>query len=226
MDATAPILDQDVTTPVLEELQARQGDNPGVAFHDEPYRFDARDWYWKTRDGSLFSSARIAFVSPGDADYIAWAADGRTPTPYPCDPDGNESAAELQFVLDATGGHATLSHYAGGVRYSIEVAGVTVTVGGAEVVVSTARDNRDGMRDTMLRILTRMRKDGDILKIFADGVPRPATNAEAQAAIEAASDHVQDAFNHEEIVAADIASDKIKTRNGVDAAFADLAPAA
>ena len=78
----------------------------------------------------------------------------------------------------------------------------------------------------MLRILTRMRKDGDILKIFADGVPRAATNAEAQAAIEAASDHVQDAFNHEELVAADITSGKIKTREGVDAAFADLAPAA
>lgn len=223
MDATAPVLVEDAIDPVLAELQARQGEALVGLMLDEPYRFDPRDWYWRCRDGSLFSSARIAFVGPGDADYLAWAADGRTPTPYPVDTEGNESAAELQVVLDPSGGHATLAHYAGAVRYDFEVSGVAVTIGGEEVLVSTTRENRVGMQDTTLRLLTKARKNGEILKIFTDGVPRPATNAEAEKAINAASDRIQNDFDYEQIAVADLATGTITTREGVDAAFADLA---
>lgn len=178
------------------------------------------DWYWRRSDGKLFSSARIAVVNANDPDFVAWSAPGRVPTPWPRDETGVEQVSELQDVLGKHGLFASLEAYAAGVRYEVEVAGVLVTVGGDQARVSTARENRDGMRDTMLRLLTRMRKDGDVLKIFSDGVPRQATNAEAEAAIAAASDHVQAAFNREEAVAGEIASGAIRTREQVDAAFA------
>lgn len=113
-----------------------------------------------------------------------------------------------------------LTAYAAAKRYAVEVAGVAATIGGQSVVVSTARDMRDGMRDTMLRILVGLRKDGDALKIFADGVPRAATNAEAAAMIGAASNHVQAAFNVEEVLVAAINANppSITTLAQIDAA--------
>lgn len=187
----------------------------------KPPTYTPSDWYWRRSDGALFSSRRIKFVSEEDEEYLLWKKGeaGRHWSIYPRDENGEESASALQALLPS-GVFASLENYASGVRYEAEISGVEVSVGGEMVRVSTARDNRDGMRDTMLRLLTGLRIDGDVLKIFTDGVSRPATNAEAQSAIAAASTHVQEAFNLEELVVADIKSGKITAVEEVDEAFA------
>jgi hypothetical protein len=57
------------------------------------------DWYWRAASGRLFSSARRALVEATDPAYLAWREAGGTPTPYPRDEAGAESAAELRAVL-------------------------------------------------------------------------------------------------------------------------------
>lgn len=185
-------------------------------------QYDARDWYWRREDGSLFSSARIESVADSDPDFLAWAEDGTPVSQYPRDEAGNESVAELQRVLDAYDLHASLAAYQAKVRYGAEIRGVTVEVGGEPVPVSTRREDRDGLGQTMLAILGGLRADGASFK-FADGVSRPATNAEMQVAIATAFGHVQAAFDTETTVLADIAAGTIATKAEVEAAYADPA---
>lgn len=57
------------------------------------------DWYWRKKDGSVYSSARDVEVSGDDELFRAWLDGGGRPTPYPRDAAGNESWAELMKVL-------------------------------------------------------------------------------------------------------------------------------
>jgi hypothetical protein len=56
--------------------------------------FDASNWYWVVASGTaqVYHSARVAYVLPSDAAYVAWLAAGNLPTQIP-------SAAELLGVL-------------------------------------------------------------------------------------------------------------------------------
>lgn len=183
--------------------------------------YDGRNWYWAKKDGTFFSSDRILAVPASDPIFRAWAEDGTQPSRYPLDEHGNESEAELQYVLDDYGRFASLDRYAAAARYEAEIAGVTVKVGGKDVPVSTRRDDRDGLRDTALAITLGLRPDKAMFK-FADGVSRPATNAEMGEAIAAAFGHVQACFDAEATVRKSIASGSAKTTEQVDAAFSAL----
>ena len=186
--------------------------------------YDPADWYWRKEDGSLFSSARVATVSNEDETFLQWTQAGlRTPTNWPRDEHGAETVGALQSALDPVGGHASLQHYASGIRYLVEVAGAMATVGGKSVLVSTARgEDRSALSNTMIAILAGVRQDGAAFK-FADGGSRPVTNDEMKAAIVAAFHHVQAAFDLEQDVIGKIGSGKVKTIEQVDEIFALLA---
>lgn len=183
--------------------------------------YDAEDWYWQRSDGTLFSSRRLETVPPTDRDFQAWSSRGNIPTPYPKE-DGRESTAALQVELDKYNLHASLDHYAAGVRYAAEISGVDAKIGGETLRIATDRDTVAGMQVVILRLMRGIRKDGEALKVFADGAIRPATNADAEAAIDAALNHVQAAFDLEGMVQADIAAGKITSKADVDSAFTAL----
>jgi len=187
-----------------------------------PKIYNVSDWYWLASDGRMFSSSQQALVQPNDAAFKAWSEDGSEPTPWPVS-DGQQTEAALQWVFDNAGApvYVTLSAYAADARYRVEISGVTAQIGGADAPVSTKREDRDGLRDTLSAIAQGWRKDGGMFK-FADGIPRAATNDEMKAAIGAAFAHVQAAYDAEGAVQADLASKKpkIKTRDAVDAALA------
>jgi hypothetical protein len=61
--------------------------------------YDPSHWYWLAADGQVFSSAARALLPATDPAYLAWTAAGGTPTPWPRDEAGAESAAELRAVL-------------------------------------------------------------------------------------------------------------------------------
>lgn len=180
------------------------------------------DWYWLKEDGMLFSSASLQTVKETDPAYVQWASDGTPPSRFPKDEAGKESDAEMQAVLAPWNLFGSLKAYLANVRYEAEVSGVTATVGGEEVLMSTRREDRDGARDTLLAIISGLRSDGAVFK-FADGVSRPATNDEMKAAIAAAFAHVQACFDREAEISAAIDAGKTKTRAQVDKAFAKLA---
>lgn len=207
--------------PALKELVGRFGDR---LFDNDPpkteWAYDARHWFWLRANGSVFASAKIATVAPGDPDYLDFLASGRLPTPYPRDAAGAESVAELQAAIGRGGAFASLEAYAAARRYALEVAGVPVKVGGTVLTVSTAREVAPTLRAVLTDLQAKIRRDGDVLKVFADGIPRSATNAEAKAAAQAGLAHIQAAFNLEGAVVAEIAAGTIADKAGVDAAFA------
>ena len=218
--ALVPI-DPNTVEPHLKELVARFG---ARLFDNDPpkteWAYDPRNWFWIHRDGSVFSSARISTVAPGEPDYRDFLASGRLPTAYPTDEAGAESASELQAAIGRGGGFASLEAYVAARRYALEIAGVAVKIGGAPVAVSTAREMAPTLRATLTDIREKIRKDGDVLKVFADGIPRAATNAEARAAATAGLQHIQAAFNLEGALAGQIAAGTLTDKAGVDAAFA------
>lgn len=220
-------VDLTVVPPQLKELVGRFGDR---LFDNDPPKtevgYDPRAWYWIRRDGSVFSSERIATVAPGDAEYVAFLAAGKHPTKYPEDEHDNESVAELQAAIGPRGGFASLEAYAAALRYEREVAGAVATIGDVEVLVSTARADAGALRNTLFDIQLGLRVDGDVLKIFADGVPRNPTVAEAKAAAQAGLRHIQAAFNLEGEVLAALKAGTIRDKAGVEAAFAEPAEAA
>ncbi|GJE45380.1 DUF4376 domain-containing protein [Methylobacterium soli] len=111
-----------------------------------------------------------------------------------------------------------LAAYAAAVRYDREKGTVTVTIGkDKKVPLSIAREDRDGLRDTLLAISSGLRKDGDVFK-FADGTPRAATNAEMQDAVTKAFGYVQALYNKESELLP-LLGGQLKTYADVDAAF-------
>ena len=61
--------------------------------------YDPSHWYWLAADGQVYSSAARALRPATDPAYLAWTAAGGTPTLWPRDEAGQESAAELRAVL-------------------------------------------------------------------------------------------------------------------------------
>lgn len=213
--------DLNAVDPALKELVGRFG---ARLFDNDPpkteWAYDPRRWYWLRRDGTVFSSARIATVMPDDPDYAAFLGSRRLPTAYPKDEAGAESVAELQAAIGRGGGFASLEAYVAARRYALEIAGVVVKIGGAAVVVSTAREVAPTLRAVLTDLQAKIRKDGDVLKVFADGIPRAATNAEAKAAATAGLTHIQAAFNLEGALAGQLTAGTLTDKAGVDAAFA------
>lgn len=186
-----------------------------------PKPYTPMDWYWLAEDGRVFSSARSTLVSSDDAGFSAWKQDGTEPSRWPADDQGNQTTSGLQAVLTPYGLFADLSAYAAARRYAVEIAGITAKIGGADAPVSTAREDRDGLRDTLTAITLNWRKDGANFK-FADGVPRAATNDEMKASCGAAFAYVQAVFDCEAAIQSDLASSKpsLTTRAQVDTRFA------
>ena len=68
-----------------------------------------RDWYWVASDGRVFASARCAIVTAADADFLAFKADGFSPSAWPADDTEEQTTASLQAVLAPFGLAADLA---------------------------------------------------------------------------------------------------------------------
>ncbi|CAD5276532.1 conserved hypothetical protein [Bosea sp. 62] len=127
-----------------------------------------------------------------------------------------------QAALDAAltaGPVVDLIAYLKELRWRREVGGVTVEVGGAPVLVSTARgDDRATLHATLTAITMGLRADGATYN-FVDGRPRAVSNADMQVAILAALSHVQAAFDLEMALTVEIEAGTITTTAQLDAAF-------
>jgi len=60
--------------------------------------FTRDNWYWRLADGRIWSSERAAFVPEDSAAFLAWTADGTTPSEAP-DASGEASARGLREAL-------------------------------------------------------------------------------------------------------------------------------
>lgn len=65
--------------------------------------FDAHNWFWRRRDGRIYSSARYGYIDGEDPDFTAWCAGGGVPTWFPTDEADVESEAVLTAVLVSYG---------------------------------------------------------------------------------------------------------------------------
>jgi len=65
--------------------------------------FDAHNWFWRRRDGRIYSSARYAYIDAEDPDFAAWRESGGVPTWFPTDEADVESEAALSAVLASYG---------------------------------------------------------------------------------------------------------------------------
>lgn len=83
-------------------------------------------------------------------------------------------------------------------RWEVETGGVTASINGEQVLVSTARgDDRTALHVEFTRLLAGLRPDGSTFN-FADTLPRSVTNEEMTGAINAALIHVQASFDTED----------------------------
>ncbi|MFS8114877.1 hypothetical protein QD460_24370 [Rhizobium jaguaris] len=62
--------------------------------------YNPANWYWRKEDGSIYSSAKRAFVKQDDPAFIIWSLLGQPPTPYPRDEEGRESEEQLEKALN------------------------------------------------------------------------------------------------------------------------------
>jgi hypothetical protein len=187
--------------------------------------YDPSDWYWLKADGRLFSSARIAIVPATDETYLEWVATDGVPTPYPVDTEGNESTAELQAVLDPYGLHATLAHYAGGLRWEAQVAGVPVSVGGGTYHFATDADGRASLNETLAVATNYETTSGTgsfrtAWKTLDGFTKNPLTLSDLQTVGIAVGNHVLGCFATEADVDAELAAGTMTTKEQVEAAFA------
>ena len=112
-----------------------------------------------------------------------------------------------------------LAVYSASRRFDLESRGVTVSIGGTDVPLSTQRgDDRAALLATYAAIVGGVRADHAVFK-FADGRARPASNSDMLAAVLAAIAHVQHAFDIEHQVAASIESGAILTTAQIDAVY-------
>lgn len=149
-----------------------------------------------------------ALADGADADLSGYA-EGSFVVPYDGPPDPAGLLGHPMPAID-------LAAYAAAKRYAVEVAGATAVVGGARVPVSTARADRANYQSVLLAIMMGLRASPSVFK-FADGVPRPATNDEMEAAIGAAYAHVQAAYDREATARSMIANGSVSDIAGVDA---------
>ncbi|WP_346358091.1 DUF4376 domain-containing protein [Bosea sp. (in: a-proteobacteria)] len=103
-------------------------------------------------------------------------------------------------------------------RWQAETAGITATIGGEAVRVSTTRgDDRAALHQVCTAISGGLRSDGAVFN-FADGVSRGVSNAEMQAVVLAALAHVQACFDLEGTLRAAIEAGILTTKEEIDAA--------
>lgn len=57
------------------------------------------DWYWRSANGRVFSSARGMVVPADDTVFSTWMEDGTQPTVWPRDDADQQTNAELYAVL-------------------------------------------------------------------------------------------------------------------------------
>ncbi|MBB4042008.1 hypothetical protein GGR34_003693 [Microvirga flocculans] len=107
-------------------------------------------------------------------------------------------------------------------RWKAETGGITVTVGGEAIPVSTARgDDRAALDSTYAAIRDGLRQDGDMFK-FADNKSRAMSNDDMQTVILAVLGHVQACFNVEGALLARIDGGEAITAAIIDAALAAI----
>lgn len=149
--------------------------------------------------------ARCVYVASEDGQGVLMAADA-------------EAAAAITEALQASPVRR-LKAYAAEQRWRQETAGVTVPIGGEQVLISTQRgDDRAALHVTYSAIKNGLRADGATFN-FADGRPRAVSNAEMEAAIVAALAHVQGAFDLGGSIFAAIEAGTITTTEQIDAAM-------
>jgi hypothetical protein len=91
--------------------------------------YDITNWYWKSDDGSIFSSARSMIVPATDQDFVAWKKiPGHRETPWPRDDQGQQTDAALQEVLTPAGLWCDLKAYANYRQQQIAQGGFNVNV--------------------------------------------------------------------------------------------------
>lgn len=79
-----------------------------------------RDWYWTAEDGRIFGSVRQAAVEADDPAYAAWLAEGRAPTAWPRDDQGDQTDEALQAVLRPYGLFVSLAALKAGLKAAID----------------------------------------------------------------------------------------------------------
>lgn len=151
---------------------------------------------------------------------FAWSSEGVT--------FGGDLTTEQRAAIEAVvaahapavvGKRALIAHLKA-LRWQLEIAGVTVTIGGEPVLVSTARgDDRAALHQEFSAIGAGLRPEGSPFN-FADGIPRAVSNADMQTAILAALSHVRAAFGLELTLTAQIEAETLTTLEAIDAAFA------
>lgn len=103
-------------------------------------------------------------------------------------------------------------------RWQAETAGITATIGGEPVRISTARgDDRAALHQVYSAMSAGLRSDGAVFN-FADGVSRSVSNAEMTAAVLAALAHVQACFDLEGELRTSIEAGTVSTKEDIDAA--------
>ena len=65
--------------------------------------FNPADWYWITKTGGVYSSARNAYVYSYDFAYLAFVARSGAASPWPIDANGQQTSAALADVLSFYG---------------------------------------------------------------------------------------------------------------------------
>ncbi|WP_243368851.1 DUF4376 domain-containing protein [Microvirga solisilvae] len=134
----------------------------------------------------------------------------------------NPQPGRAEEWVDAVDIPLDLPAYAAQRRWEIETSGITVSVAGEPIPVSTMRgDDRDALQSTYTAIKDGLRQDGATFK-FADGKPRRMSNADMLTVILAALTHVQACFNMEGDLLTNIEGGSIATDAQIDAEFATI----
>ena len=65
-----------------------------------PPIYNPFDWYWRKKDGTVFSSRREREFPADDPEYQDWLAKGHTPKQYPVDNYGKENRDWMLAILE------------------------------------------------------------------------------------------------------------------------------
>jgi len=189
--------------------------------------FNPSNWYWAVGGSTtqVYSSARNAYVSTSDTDYVAWLEAGNAPTKIDEEiniwPYVNATVPSWMFIdstfarpsLD-TWSKPQLKAYAAAVRYDKEVGGTTVS----NAVYPTDRESQSKM--TAAVVLSQVNPSAVFSWKVADG---SFVSLDAPAILTVASTvgaFVGGCFATEGEVVASIDDGTITTLTQIEAAFA------
>jgi hypothetical protein len=111
-----------------------------------PPIYNPFDWYWKKRDGTVFSSRRERELPADDPEYQAWLAKGHVPETYPVDTYGKENRDWMLALLKPWGlqiyplTEAEEAEENMALRGSIEAGGFSIEPGDMDVPASMLDD--------------------------------------------------------------------------------------